>query len=94
MADLQLIDYLCKLAKLSFDDKEKEQMAQDMQEIMALMDTIGEVDIKAEDYPLEFPGKFDGLRADEIRPSLLEEEALANVPNRKYKFVAVKKIME
>lgn len=93
MADKQLIDYLCKLAKLSFDDKQKEKMAGDMESIMALMDTIKEVDIKAEDYPLAFPGDFDGLREDEIRPSLPVDDALANVPDRKFHFIAVKKII-
>ena len=94
MADLQLIDYLCKLAKLSFNEPEKEKMAREMEDIMKLMDTIGEVDIRAEDYPLSFPGDFAGLRTDEVKPSLPVDEALANVPERKYKFIAVKKIME
>lgn len=94
MADIKLIDYLCKLAKLSFEDDAKEKMAKDMEDIMALMDTIKEVEISAEDYPLSFPGKPQDLRADELRPSLSVDEALQNAPDRKFQFIAVKKIME
>ncbi len=93
MADKQLIDYLCKLAKLSFDEEQKMKMAGDMESIMKLMDTIKEVDIDPTEYPLQFPGEFDGLREDELCPSLPVDEALANVPDRKFHFIAVKKII-
>ena len=93
MADKQLIDYLCKLAKLSFEEEEKAKMAKDMESIMALMDSIKDVNIKAEDYPLSFPGEQANLREDEIRASLPVDEALANVPDRKFHFIAVKKII-
>lgn len=93
MADTKLIDYLCKLSKLSFDEEGKEKMAADMQSIMALMDTIAAVDICEADYPPAFPGSFDGLREDELGQSLTMEEALANVPDRKLHFIAVKKIL-
>lgn len=93
MAQVQLIDYLCKLAKLSFEDKAKEKMAKDMESIMTLMDSIKDVDIKAEDYPLSFPGEQANLREDVICPSLPVDEALGNVPDRKFHFIAVKKII-
>ena len=93
MAEVQLLDYLCKLAKLSFDEDKKQKMAADMQIIMTLMDSIKDVEIRAEDYPLAFPGKPEHLRADEIKPSLPVDEALANVPDRKFHFIAVKKII-
>lgn len=94
MADVTLIDYLCKLAKLSFADEQKEKIAAELSDIMTLMDSIKEVDIKAEDYPLSFPGKMDGLRPDDTRASLPVEAALQNVPDKKFHFIAVKKIME
>ncbi len=93
MADKQLIDYLCKLSKLSFDEASKEKVAEEMQSIMAVMDTIKEVEICEADYPLAFPGEFSGLREDELGASLSMEEALANVPDRKFHFIAVKKII-
>lgn len=93
MAETQLIDYLCKLAKLSYTDEKKQKVAAEMQSIMALMDSIKDVDIKAEDYPLSFPGAPENLRADELGQSLPVDEALANVPDRKFHFIAVKKII-
>ena len=94
MVDTKLIDYLCKLAKLSFEPAEKEKMAAQMESIVALMDTVKEADIDEKDFPMAFPGDPKDLRADELKPSLPPDEALANVPDRKYHFIAVKKIME
>lgn len=94
MADLQLVDYLCKLAKLSYTDTEKQKVARDLDSIMAVMDTIKDVEIDADAYPMAFPGKQADLREDTVCPSLPVDEALSNVPDRKYHFIAVKKIME
>ncbi|MBR5782690.1 MAG: Asp-tRNA(Asn)/Glu-tRNA(Gln) amidotransferase subunit GatC [Clostridia bacterium] len=93
MADTKLMDYLCKLAKLSFDDDKKQKVALEMESILNLMDSIKDVEIKAEDYPLAFPGQQQNLRADEVGTSLPIDEALANVPDRKFHFIAVKKII-
>ena len=94
MVDTKLIDYLCKLAKLSFTPEEKEKTAAQMESIVALMYTVKEADVNEADFPLSFPGRPEDLRADEVKPSLPPDEALANVPDRKFHFIAVKKIME
>ena len=85
--------HVADLARLKLSDSEAEALTKDMESIMALMDSIKDVDIKAEDYPLSFPGEQKNLRADEICSSLPVDEALANVPDRKFHFIAVKKII-
>ena len=93
MADMQLMDYLCKLAKLSFDNAdEKEKMVKDMEGIIALMDRIKTLDIPENE--IEFPGSMDNLREDEILPSLPVEQVMQNVPDKKFHFIAVKKLMD
>ncbi len=93
MADMQLMDYLCKLAKLSFDDPtEKEKMVQDMQGIIALMDRIKTLEIPENE--IDFPGSMEDLREDKILPSLPVDQVMQNVPDKKFHFIAVKKLMD
>lgn len=94
MKDPNLIDHLAKLAKLSFSEEEQRQMQADMERIMRLMDTITQVDISEEDYPLRAEDGMELLREDAVAPSLPAEEILGNAKGRLYNFIAVTKLMD
>ncbi len=94
MKDLKLIDHLAALSRLSFEGEEKERMANDMESIMKLMDTITEVEISEADYPLTAEGGMELLREDEIKDSTPVEEILANTKGKLYHFIAVQKLMD
>ena len=94
MKDQALIDHLASLSRLSFDGEAKEKMAADMESIMKLMDTITEVEISEEDYPLTAEGGAELLREDEQKDSMPVEDALANAKGKLYHFIAVQKLMD
>ncbi len=94
MKDHALIDHLASLSRLSFEGEEKDKMAKDMESIMKLMDTITEVEISEEDYPLTAEGGMELLREDEVHPSMAVEDALANAKGKLYHFIAVQKLMD
>lgn len=94
MKDLKLIDHLAALSRLSFEGEEKEKMANDMESIMKLMDTITEVEISEADYPLTAEGGMELLREDEIKDSTPVEEILSNTKGKLYHFIAVQKLMD
>ncbi len=94
MKDLKLIDHLAALSRLSFEGEEKERMANDMESIMKLMDTITEVEISEADYPLTAEGGMELLREDEIKDSTPVEEILSNTKGKLYHFIAVQKLMD
>ena len=94
MKDLKLIDHLAALSRLSFEGEEKERMANDMESIMKLMDTITEVEISEADYPLTAEGGMELLREDEIKASTQVEEILSNTKGKLYHFIAVQKLMD
>ncbi len=94
MKDQALIDHLAALSRLSFDGEAKEKMAADMESIMKLMDTITEVEISEEDYPLTAEGGMELLREDELKESMPVEDALANAKGKLYHFIAVQKLMD
>ncbi len=94
MKDLKLIDHLAALSRLSFEGEEKERMANDMESIMKLMDTITEVEISEADYPLTAEGGMELLREDELKESTPVEEILSNTKGKLYHFIAVQKLMD
>ncbi len=94
MKDQALIDHLSALSRLSFDGEAKDKMAADMESIMKLMDTITEVEISEEEYPLTAEGGMELLREDELRASMPVEDALANAKGKLYHFIAVQKLMD
>ncbi len=94
MKDLKLIDHLAALSRLSFEGEEKERMANDMESIMKLMDTITEVEISEADYPLTAEGGMELLREDELKDSTPVEEILSNTKGKLYHFIAVQKLMD
>ena len=69
-------------------------MQADMERIMRLMDTITQVDISEEDYPLRAEDGMELLREDAVAPSLPAEEILGNAKGRLYNFIAVTKLMD
>lgn len=94
MKDQALIDHLAALSRLSFDGEDKDKMAADMKSIMQLMDTITEVEITEEEYPLTAEGGMELLREDTLQPSMPVEDALANAKGKLYHFIAVQKLMD
>ena len=93
MTEMQRMDYLCKLAKLSFEDPaEKEKMMQDMQSIIALMDGIKTLDIP--ESGAEFLGDMEDMREDKVLPSLPADMVLQNAAQQTDGFFAVKNMME
>ena len=94
MKDQALIDHLAALSRLSFDGEAKDKMAADMESIMQLMDTITEVEITEEEYPLTAEGGMELLREDTLQPSMPVEDALANAKGKLYHFIAVQKLMD
>lgn len=93
MTEMQRMDYLCKLAKLSFEDPaEKQKMMQDMQSIIALMDGIKDLDISA--HAPDVSGDMEDLREDKVLPSLPVDMVLQNAAEQVDGFIAVKNMME
>ena len=94
MKDQTLIDHLAALSRLSFEGEAKEKMAGDMESIMKVMDTITEVEISEEEYPLTAEGGMELLREDTLEASMPVEDALANAKGKLYHFIAVQKLMD
>jgi len=85
--------YVAKLAHLSFNEKEKEDMADKLGSILNYMQQLGDIDtqgIEATTHVLPLSNVF---REDIVGPTLTNDQALANAPERDDNYFKVPKIL-
>ena len=90
----QEVEHVAGLARLKLDDAEIDAFTGQMDAILAYVDKLAELDTDgiiptAHAVPME-----NAFRADETRPSLGTEKALANAPERVEGFFKVPKVIE
>ncbi|MFT3950918.1 MAG: Asp-tRNA(Asn)/Glu-tRNA(Gln) amidotransferase subunit GatC [Oscillospiraceae bacterium] len=91
--ELEMVKYLAELGKLSLSDEALVRFSGDMTEIIALMDTIKDIDIQY-DARLDNANVFlPDLRADVSVPSMETAKVLKNAVNAENCFV-VPKVVE
>lgn len=91
--DKEMITYLAELSKLKFSDEELQEMAKDMTSIIDIMDTVKEIDVVWDDEKDNTNVYLDGLREDEVLPSMATDKVLQNAKNVNDCFV-VPKVVE
>ena len=69
------------LARLRLSEEELDRMTAEMGGILEYMDLLGEVDTEGIEPMAHALEVSDFFRADEVRPSLPRQRALANAPN-------------
>lgn len=76
--DRAALDHIAELSKLSFTDEESEAMAEQMGDIITLMDTIRSIDIQYDDTKDKNEIAYDMLREDKAAESFPAERLLQN----------------
>ena len=92
MFDYELTKHLAELSKLNLTESELKDMTAQMSEIVALMDTISDFD-SASKLNEQGAVAFEGLRKDEVKPSLDREDILSNAKERSETFFKVPKVV-
>lgn len=75
-----LVDKLAHLARLKFDDAEKDEIKNDLQRMISFVEKINELDLENVEPMLYMTNETNVLREDEVKPSISREEALKNAP--------------
>ncbi len=76
--DRATLDHIAELSKLSFTDEESEIMAEQMGDIITLMDTIRDIDVQYDDTKDKNEIAYDMLREDRAEESFATEKLLQN----------------
>ena len=91
--DLNMVKYLAELSKLEYSDKELAATAEQMTDIIDLMDTVKEIDITYDDLKDNHDVYLNDLRKDEVIESMPTLKVLSNAVNTNNCFV-VPKVVE
>ena len=79
--DLNMVKYLAELSKLEYSDKELAATAEQMTDIIDLMDTVKEIDITYDDLKDNHDVYLNDLRKDEVIESMPTSKVLSNAVN-------------
>jgi len=88
------VEQVARLARLALSEVEREQMTVQLDAILAYMETLNRLDTSAVEATTTVIPMVSVMRDDEVRPSLSQEEALANAPDRADEFFRVPRIIE
>ena len=87
------LNYLAKLAKLDLEEAEKEQLLNDLNNILTFVEQLKEVDTTNVE-PLIFINESDNvLREDEVIQTTTQAEALKNAPMKNENYFLVPKVI-
>ena len=90
----ELIDNLSKLARLEFNDKDKVEIKNDLQKMIAFIDKLNELDTTGVEPLLHMSNNINVLREDEVKGSISREDALKNAPVHDEQFFKVPKVIK
>jgi aspartyl-tRNA(Asn)/glutamyl-tRNA(Gln) amidotransferase subunit C len=88
------VEHVARLARLGLSDEEKERMRAQLDAILTYVEKLNQLDtgeVKPTSHVIPMTNVF---REDIVRPSLSQEQALANAPDRQDAFFRVPRILE
>jgi aspartyl-tRNA(Asn)/glutamyl-tRNA(Gln) amidotransferase subunit C len=89
-----MVDKLANLARLKFDDAEKEAIKNDLQKMIKFVEKLNELDTTGVEPLLHMSGNVNVLRADEVKGSISREEGLKNAALHDEHFFKVPKVIK
>lgn len=89
-----LINNLATLARLHFNEGEKEEIKSDLQRMIAFIDKLNELDTEGVEPVLHMSDSTNVFREDEIQGSISREEGLKNAPATDGVFFKVPKVIK
>jgi len=88
------VEHVAKLARLEVSEDEKAMFARQLSALLTYMDQLKEVDTEGVEPTATVLPTENVWREDAVRPSLPQEQALANAPDQADGFFRVPKILE
>ena len=88
------VEHVARLSRLALTDQEKERMRRELDGILSYIDKLRALDTTGVPPTSHAVPMTNVMREDEPRPSLSQDEMLANAPERSGEFFRVPKIIE
>jgi len=91
--DKSTVDRLAELSKLEFDSATKEEMIKDLNNIVAFVEKLNEVDTSNVEPLIYITDEVNNLREDEVKQDITQDEALKNAPKKDSDYFKVPKVL-
>ncbi len=88
------VEHVARLARLELSDADKDRMRRELDGILSYIDKLRALDTDGVEPTSHAVPMTNVMRDDIPRPSLPQEEMLANAPERSGEFFRVPKIIE
>ena len=88
----ELVDYIANLGRIELPENDRELFREQLESILDYIDKLNELDTTGVEPMIHTLSLSNVFRADQVKPSLPREAALANAPERtedSYKVPAV-----
>lgn len=89
----EMVDKMARLARLEFNDADKEAIRLDLEKMIAFVEKLNELDTSNVEPLIHMSESVNILREDEVRGSVTREEALRNAPDTDGTYFRVPKVI-
>ena len=89
-----MVDKLANLARLQFNDTEKESIKNDLQRMIQFVEKLNELDTNGVEPLLHMSEQVNILRDDEVKGSISKAAGLQNAPAHDGEFFKVPKVIK
>lgn len=89
-----MVEKLAHLARLKFNEEEKQEIKTDLQRMISFVEKLNELNLDGVEPLLHLSDEVNVLREDEIRGSVSREDALKNAPLHDEEFIKVPKVIK
>ena len=89
----EMVDKIANLARLEFNSEEKEDIKNDLQQMIGFIDKLNELDTTGVEPLLHMSENINVLREDEVSGTISREEAFKNAPLHDEQFFKVPKVI-
>ncbi|MFY9309737.1 MAG: Asp-tRNA(Asn)/Glu-tRNA(Gln) amidotransferase subunit GatC [Bacteroidia bacterium] len=88
------VDKIAHLARLEFENEAKEQIVKDMNNMLAFVDKLSELDTSNVEPLIYMSDEVNVLREDEVKQEITQQEALKNAPKHDSDYFKVPRMIE
>lgn len=92
--DIKTVDEIAHLARLEFQESDKNEMIQDMNNMLQFVDKLNELDTEQIEPLIYMTDEVNVLREDEVKVTVSQQEALKNAPRKDSDYFKVPKVIE
>jgi aspartyl-tRNA(Asn)/glutamyl-tRNA(Gln) amidotransferase subunit C len=92
--DKELVERIAHLARLEFNDDQKQKIESDLNRILDFMDSLNELDTESVEPLVYLSEEVNVLRKDEVKQEVSHADALKNAPKKDSDYFRVPKVIE